>query len=55
MHLVVSHIFREGNATIDRLTREPVDGFEWWGHTPSFLDPFLHRYRHMEFYRFNDH
>ncbi|KAL8540368.1 hypothetical protein ACS0TY_001829 [Phlomoides rotata] len=29
MQIVVSHIYREGNASADRLTREPVDGFEW--------------------------
>ncbi|KAL8523553.1 hypothetical protein ACS0TY_013500 [Phlomoides rotata] len=53
MNFVVSHIYREGNASADRLTREPVDRFEWWDHAPSFLDPFLRRDRNSDFYRFN--
>ncbi|KAL8508541.1 hypothetical protein ACS0TY_018966 [Phlomoides rotata] len=40
MQIVVSHIFREGNTTADRLTREPVDSFEWWGHCSGFSEPF---------------
>ncbi|KAL8508418.1 hypothetical protein ACS0TY_018872 [Phlomoides rotata] len=51
--IVVSHIFREGNASADRLTREPVDGFEWWGTVPDFLIPFLNRDRSVKFYCFS--
>ncbi|KAL8513006.1 hypothetical protein ACS0TY_019250 [Phlomoides rotata] len=53
MQIVVSHIFREGNASADRLTREPVDGFEWWGTVPDFLIPFLNRDRSVKFYCFS--
>ncbi|KAL8507396.1 hypothetical protein ACS0TY_018081 [Phlomoides rotata] len=53
MPFVVSHIFREGNASADRLTREPVDRFEWWDHGPYFLIPFLRKNRTSDFYRFN--
>ncbi|KAL8463631.1 hypothetical protein ACS0TY_034328 [Phlomoides rotata] len=52
LQLVVSHIFREGNASADRLTREPVECFEWWNQVTSFLVPFLNRDRLYEFYRF---
>ncbi|KAL8544559.1 hypothetical protein ACS0TY_004945 [Phlomoides rotata] len=54
MSFVVSHIFREGNALADRLTREPVDKFEWWHHAPFFLLPFLCKDRTSDFYRFNE-
>ncbi|KAL8551873.1 hypothetical protein ACS0TY_000788 [Phlomoides rotata] len=53
MQIVVSHIFRERNTTAGRLTREPVDGFEWWGTVPDFLNPFLNRDSSIEFYRFS--
>ncbi|KAL8509015.1 hypothetical protein ACS0TY_016271 [Phlomoides rotata] len=53
MQIVVSHIFREGNTTADRLTREPVDGFEWWGTVPDFLNPFINRDKSIEFYCFS--
>ncbi|KAL8515582.1 hypothetical protein ACS0TY_014320 [Phlomoides rotata] len=53
MQLVVSHIYREGNASADRLTRESVDGFEWWSTVPDFLTLFLNRDRSVEFYRFS--
>ncbi|KAL8477199.1 hypothetical protein ACS0TY_029478 [Phlomoides rotata] len=53
MTLIVSHIFREGNASADRLTREPMNSFEWWDHVPAFLDSFLRCDRHEEFYRFS--
>ncbi|KAL8485527.1 hypothetical protein ACS0TY_027713 [Phlomoides rotata] len=41
LQLVVSHIYREGNATTDILTREPVDRFNWWHQAPDFLRPFV--------------
>ncbi|KAL8555834.1 hypothetical protein ACS0TY_003595 [Phlomoides rotata] len=53
MQIVVSHIFREGNASADRLTREPVDRFVWWCQAPEFLVPYLNRYRNVEFFRFS--
>ncbi|KAL8509505.1 hypothetical protein ACS0TY_016646 [Phlomoides rotata] len=37
MNLVVSHIYREGNAVADRLTCEEVHVFEWWSVPPLFL------------------
>ncbi|KAL8474915.1 hypothetical protein ACS0TY_031359 [Phlomoides rotata] len=52
MQLVVSHIYRECNATADRLTREKVDLFKWWVEAPDFLYPFLQKDLHNEFYRF---
>ncbi|KAL8530023.1 hypothetical protein ACS0TY_007193 [Phlomoides rotata] len=52
LHFVVSHIYRKGNASADRLTREPVDYFEWWNQVPAFLVPFLNRDWLSEFYRF---
>ncbi|KAL8503103.1 hypothetical protein ACS0TY_022011 [Phlomoides rotata] len=52
MQIVVSHIFREDNASADRLTREPVDRLEWWSQAPDFLIPFIRRDRLSEFYRF---
>ncbi|KAL8518912.1 hypothetical protein ACS0TY_010026 [Phlomoides rotata] len=45
MQIVVSHIFWEGNASADRLSRESVDSFEWWSTIPDFLTPFLNRDR----------
>ncbi|KAL8537667.1 hypothetical protein ACS0TY_012701 [Phlomoides rotata] len=54
MQIVVSHIFREGNASADRLTRESVDSFEWWSTIPDFLTTFLNRDRSVEFYRFSN-
>ncbi|KAL8548211.1 hypothetical protein ACS0TY_007509 [Phlomoides rotata] len=51
--VVVSHIYREGNATADRLTRELVHGFKWWSEPPDFLIPFLQRDNHSDFYRFS--
>ncbi|KAL8540377.1 hypothetical protein ACS0TY_001834 [Phlomoides rotata] len=53
MHIVVLHIFREGNALADRLTREPVKRFKWWDQVHIFLGPYLHRDRHADFYRFS--
>ncbi|KAL8543166.1 hypothetical protein ACS0TY_003897 [Phlomoides rotata] len=53
MSFIVSHIFREGNASADRLTREPMDKFEWWNQAPSFLIPFLCKDRTSDFYCFN--
>ncbi|KAL8547711.1 hypothetical protein ACS0TY_007145 [Phlomoides rotata] len=52
LHFVVSHIFRKGNASADRLTREPIDYFEWWNQVPAFLVPFLNRDWLSEFYCF---
>ncbi|KAL8462893.1 hypothetical protein ACS0TY_033774 [Phlomoides rotata] len=54
MTMVVSHIFREGNASAEKLTWEPVDSFEWWDHVPAFLDSYLRRDRHEKFYRFSN-
>ncbi|KAL8537631.1 hypothetical protein ACS0TY_012667 [Phlomoides rotata] len=52
LHIVVSHIFREGNAVADRLPREEVSTFKWWSKSPDFLLPFLQRDISSEFYRF---
>ncbi|KAL8499833.1 hypothetical protein ACS0TY_019720 [Phlomoides rotata] len=51
--VVVSHIYREDNATTDKLTREPVHGFKWRSESPDFLIPFLHRDNLSIFYRFS--
>ncbi|KAL8508341.1 hypothetical protein ACS0TY_018804 [Phlomoides rotata] len=53
MQIMVSHIFREGNASAHRLTREPVDRFDWWSQAPDFLVPFFNRDRNEEFFRFS--
>ncbi|KAL8535021.1 hypothetical protein ACS0TY_010878 [Phlomoides rotata] len=52
LNMVVSHIYREGNAVADRLTREVVDKFQWWSVPPLFLVPFLQRDLVSDFYRF---
>ncbi|KAL8492867.1 hypothetical protein ACS0TY_024169 [Phlomoides rotata] len=43
LHMVVSHIFREGNAVADRLSCEEVDRFMWWSAPSVFLLPFLQK------------
>ncbi|KAL8479388.1 hypothetical protein ACS0TY_026313 [Phlomoides rotata] len=53
MQIVVSHMFREGNASADRYSRESVDSFEWWSTILDFLTPFLNRDRSVEFYCFS--
>ncbi|KAL8550357.1 hypothetical protein ACS0TY_008976 [Phlomoides rotata] len=53
MQIVVSHIFREGNASADRLTREPIDRFDWWCQAPEFFVPYLNRDSNDEFFRFS--
>ncbi|KAL8485253.1 hypothetical protein ACS0TY_027527 [Phlomoides rotata] len=52
LHIVVSHIFQEGNAVADRLSREEVSRFKWWSESLDFLFPFLQRDIGSEFYRF---
>ncbi|KAL8462101.1 hypothetical protein ACS0TY_033254 [Phlomoides rotata] len=54
MNLVV-HIYMEGNAVADRLTREKVHIFEWWSVPPSFLIPFLQKDMYLDFYHFSSH
>ncbi|KAL8506446.1 hypothetical protein ACS0TY_017367 [Phlomoides rotata] len=53
MTMVVSHIYREGNAVADRLTREEVHRYEWGSVPPSFLVPFLQRDLVSDHYRFS--
>ncbi|KAL8512911.1 hypothetical protein ACS0TY_019172 [Phlomoides rotata] len=53
MQIVVSHIFREGNASADRLTRQPVERLDWWSLAPDFLVPYLNRDRNEEFFCFS--
>ncbi|KAL8537020.1 hypothetical protein ACS0TY_012270 [Phlomoides rotata] len=53
MNIVVSHIYMEGNAVADRLTREVVDKFQWWFVPPLFLVPFLQRDIVWDFNRFS--
>ncbi|KAL8515556.1 hypothetical protein ACS0TY_014298 [Phlomoides rotata] len=52
MHMVVSHIYREGNAMANRLSREEVDRFLWWSVPLDFLHPFLQKDITSDFYRF---
>ncbi|KAL8484656.1 hypothetical protein ACS0TY_027091 [Phlomoides rotata] len=53
--LIVSHIFREGNAVTDRLTKEHVlDVKKWWSIALDFIVPYINRDLHYEFYRFSN-
>ncbi|KAL8508425.1 hypothetical protein ACS0TY_018883 [Phlomoides rotata] len=52
LNVVVSHIFREGNAVADRLSREEFYMFKWWSQPPDFLLPFIQKDISSDFYRF---
>lgn len=51
MKMVISHINGEGNASADRLPREEVQGFTWWG--VEFFVPLLTKDLPTDFFRFD--
>ncbi|KAL8494368.1 hypothetical protein ACS0TY_025253 [Phlomoides rotata] len=52
LNMVISHIYREGNAVAVRLSREEVDRFMWWSVQPDFLFPFFQKDIASDFYCF---
>jgi ribonuclease HI len=56
LHIVHTHIFREGNICADKLASHghSIAGFMWWDSIPPFLyDSFLHDKLGLPCYRFD--
>lgn len=52
IEVILSHIYKEGNCTADKLVSLATDNFQWWDSPPDELLPYLCCDLHNKFYRF---
>lgn len=52
MRWFVTHIYREGNSSADKLApHDRKDTFHWWDQPPIWVNEFLEKDRCDDFYR----